>query len=472
MSVCRYIFMSGLVWACAQATPAHAWRLESGQVTTTPTTATNSSYTTVTFQETFDVIPIVVGFATSEGADPALLRIRDVSLTGFEVATLESEGSDGFHPGMTFDYVAIEPGSHTLPNGTEIVAGIHSTTRQIGRGVGLTSFDTVSLGQTLTATANVVAALQTMNSEPMDLANTVSSPFMAVAMQNATASTVQMAIERAETSTGTVVQEDIGWIAFPAGTSGDFIDSLNTSISWDARTTADTIVGVGNGTCNVYSFAAVSWPTARVIGSQSRRDGGDGAWLRRCSLSATAVGLWVDEDTTNDAERAHTTETAALLSFSRSFHSSFEGKLDANKTVSTAPGEYALPGSTVSYTIAAQSLGTIPIDADAVVLVDALPPEIALQLADLNGPNSGPVFFDDGSPASGLTYTFLGFASTSDDLSFSNDGGLSFVYTPIDNGSGVDPDVTHIRINPKGSFLERSLSGNPSFEINFDAIIK
>ena len=208
------------------------------------------------------------------------------------------------------------------------------------------------------------------------------------------------------------------------------------------------------------------------MGSKNRRDGVDGGWLRKCSLSGTSIGLVIDEDTGNDNERNHTTESAALLSFSDSFHANFEGKLDADKTVSTAPGTYALPGNIVSYTIAAQSTGTFPIDADAVVLVDTLPPEIALRLADLDGPGSGPVFFDDGSPVSGLSYTFLGLADMTDDLEFSSDNGLSFGHTPVDDGSGTDPDVTHIRINPKGIFSGRSISGNPNFEIIFDTVIR
>lgn len=458
------------MWLSAQATPAFAWRLESGQVTTNDT-ATTSSFTAVTFQEPFDAIPIVAGLATNEGTDPAALRIRNVTLTGFEVAALEPTGSNGLQPGMTVDYVAIEPGVHKFPNGTEIAAGKLSTTAMQGKFVTASWSPAVSFGTTFASTASVVAAIQTMNSELMAPANMISSPFMTAATLNPTTSTIQFALDRAETSAGTVVAEDIGWIAFPSGNTGSFLDALNTPISWDARITSDTIVGLGNG-CTTHTFTGTSWPDARIVGSKNRRDGVDGGWLRRCSLSGTSIGLVIDEDTGNDNERNHTTESAALLSFSDSFHANFEGKLDADKTVSTALGTYALPGNIVSYTIAAQSTGTFPIDADAVVLVDTLPPEIALRLADLDGPGSGPVFFDDGSPVSGLSYTFLGLADMTDDLEFSSDNGLSFGHTPVDDGSGTDPDVTHIRINPKGIFSGRSISGNPNFEIIFDTVIR
>jgi len=78
-----------------------------------------------------------------------------------------------------------------------------------------------------------------------------------------------------------------------------------------------------------------------------------------------------------------------------------------------------------------------------------------------------PIAFTDGNRPSGLTYTFSSLASNTDDLSFSNNGGTSFGYTPVANASGVDPTVTHIRINPKGTF-----NSSGSFQILFRVHIK
>jgi len=184
------------------------------------------------------------------------------------------------------------------------------------------------------------------------------------------------------------------------------------------------------------------------------------------------VGLVIDEDRADDAERNHTNERVSLLSFSDSFHANFEGLIQANKTVSTPSGSYALPGKPMIYTIAVESSGNLPIDADAVVLIDNLPPETAFQVTDIDGAGSGPIRFLDGSPASGLSYSYLGLSDMTDDVDFSNDGGLTFGYSPLDNGAGVDPNITHIRINPKGIFLPETGSGNPNFEFIFQSVIK
>ncbi|MEP4050773.1 MAG: H-type lectin domain-containing protein [Litorimonas sp.] len=469
MTVFRCYFAALILWFATQAIEAYAWRLEAGDVTTI-NTASTAVFTNVTFQNTFDVVPVVVVLPTDQGSDSASLRIRNVTTSGFEVVPVEATGNDGPHTNMTIHYVAIEPGNHTLPDGVKIAAGTHPTTTVQSKFIP-SGWDLVSFGSTLDSTASVVATIQTLKSEVGFTPSGPSSPFLTVATRNASASSIEVALERSEDTSGTVAEEDIGWIAFPSGSNGTFIDTLDGMIGWDARITSDTVVGWGNG-CTTHTFSSTSWTNARVFGTKNRRDGVDGGWVRRCSLSGTEIGLVIDEDIANDTERNHTNESVALLALSDSFHANFEGKLDANKTVSVTSGGYALPGSIVAYTIETQSSGALPVDDDAVVLIDNLPPEVALRLVDIDGPGSGPVLFDDGSPVSGLTYTYLGLTNTSDDLEFSDNGGASFDYDPIDDGSGSDPDVTHIRINPKGSFLERSTAGNPKFEIVFEAVIK
>ena len=466
------VFIAASLWLFSQATKAHAWRLEAGQVTTL-NTASTPLFTSVTFQETFDVIPIVVALPSDQGGDPAALRIRSVTTSGFEISAVEPTGNDGPHISMTIHYIAIEPGTHILPDGTELAAGLHPT-NSIQSKFLPSNWDLVPFGTTLDATASVVAAIQSLNSENI-IAPTApdapSSPFLTVTTRNANTSSVELALERSEDTSGTVVSEDIGWIAFPSNNDGTFIDTLDNAIGWDARITDDAVVGWDNG-CTTHAFSATNWPNARIAATKHTRDGVDGGWVRRCDLTGTAIGLVIDEDIADDPERGHTDERVALLSFSESFHANFEGLIQASKTVSTPAGGYALPGNPIIYTIAVESSGVLPIDEDAVVFVDSLPPEVAFRVADIDGPGSGPIRFLDGSPTSGLSYNFLGLSDTTDDVGFSNDGGLTFAYSPLDNGSGVDPNVTHIRINPKGTFLPETGSGNPNFELIFQSVIK
>ena len=119
-----------------------------------------------------------------------------------------------------------------------------------------------------------------------------------------------------------------------------------------------------------------------------------------------------------------------------------------------------IPGALVTYAIVAANGGLVTADANSVFVLDAVPANTDLFVGDLGGAGTGPVAF--AALGSGLTYTFTSLASATDDVGFSSDGGATYTYTPAPNANGVDPAVTHIRINPKGPFNAAS-----SFQLQF-----
>ncbi len=138
-----------------------------------------------------------------------------------------------------------------------------------------------------------------------------------------------------------------------------------------------------------------------------------------------------------------------------------------NLTVNPKP----IPGSVVEYaiTITNQGLGTV--DADSVLIVDPIPADACMIVDDIDGSGSGPVLFEDGSPSSNLSYAFISLGSTADDVAFSNDGGLSYSYTPTPDASGCDAAVTHLDINPTGQFAGESGLGSPSVTFRFRVLL-
>lgn len=63
-------------------------------------------------------------------AIPQAIRIRNVTTTGFEAAQVEPANVDGVQEAMTMHYLAVEPGTHELPDGTRVLADTVSTTKQ------------------------------------------------------------------------------------------------------------------------------------------------------------------------------------------------------------------------------------------------------------------------------------------------------------------------------------------------------
>ena len=123
-----------------------------------------------------------------------------------------------------------------------------------------------------------------------------------------------------------------------------------------------------------------------------------------------------------------------------------------------------IPGSFANYSLTVSAPTGTQATGNSVVVIDALPANLALFVGNY-APGSGPVAFTAGS--SGLTYTYASLSSASDDISFSNNNGVSYGYTPVANANGVDTNVTHIRINPKGSMAPGS-----SFTINLRAMVE
>ncbi len=126
-----------------------------------------------------------------------------------------------------------------------------------------------------------------------------------------------------------------------------------------------------------------------------------------------------------------------------------------------------IPGAIVEYTVTAKNSGYGKTDNNSVIISDAIPANTALYVGDISGAGTGPVRFVDGTPASGLSYNFVSLSSSTDNLSFSNDGGVSFNYTPTPDVDGVDPAVTHIKMATLGSFLATSSAGSPNFQFLF-----
>lgn len=113
-----------------------------------------------------------------------------------------------------------------------------------------------------------------------------------------------------------------------------------------------------------------------------------------------------------------------------------------------------IPGAITQYSISATSPSNYAITSNSLNIVDATPANAALIVGNIAGAGSGPTTFTAG--ASGLTYSFASLASSTDDIEFSSDNGLSWNYTPVAGGDGTDPVVTAVRLRPKGAMSASS----------------
>ncbi|GMN13683.1 H-type lectin domain-containing protein [Altererythrobacter sp. MTPC7] len=463
---------------CLAPSSAIAGRIEAGTFTAHDTLGGNRTPDFVSFQQTFDVPPVVIALPSQQGNNSASIRITNVTTSGFDELILEPDNWDGRHIAMTVHYIAVEPGRHVLPGGTIIEAGRVSTTAtQFGSGFtgGVARWANVNFSAALPFTPTVVHHLQSANSETRNVANESSRPHITSIAQNPSATGFQIAIDRSQANSGPFPSaETIGWIAFPAGQAGTFPDTAGTAVTWSAVTTGFNIRGWDNG-CFSNGFGQSSGSAVVVAKKLSRRNA-DGGWLRYCAVNASTITLRVDEDRDQDNERSVATadaERAGIIAFSRAFHANLRADLDITKIrfgTDGPSGDFNVPGATVEYSITVTNAGNAPPNYDSVIVTEQLPPNLSLVVNDFGGPGSGPIRYTDGSPATGLNCVFVSLASTTDCYSFSTDG-ANFDYTPVDSGDGTDPAITHVRIVPTGYMAADNGTGSPSFELRLRAVI-
>jgi hypothetical protein len=132
----------------------------------------------------------------------------------------------------------------------------------------------------------------------------------------------------------------------------------------------------------------------------------------------------------------------------------------------------AIPGAVLLYSLNVSNGSAGYPDSNSVVVVQSVPAQSSLYVGNLGAVGSGPVAFAQGSPSSGLSYTYSSLSSATDDVGFSNNNGVSFTYTPVPDASGYDSAVTHIQVSPKGVFAGSSGSGSPNFTISYRIKVK
>ena len=132
----------------------------------------------------------------------------------------------------------------------------------------------------------------------------------------------------------------------------------------------------------------------------------------------------------------------------------------------------AIPRAVIANTISVVNSGTVAVDSNSLVLRQSIDPGSALQVIDFDGATSGPLQFADGTPVSGLTYTFIALDDFSDDVDFSDDDGFSWTYEPVAGLDNSDPLVTDIRISPQGTLNGESGSGDPTANFVYKTVMQ
>ncbi len=303
--------------------PDPNWKIEVGIINLPAVASGSTNFSSVSLQQNYSETPLIFILPSTENPDPAAIRVRNISTTGFEVAQVEPPpnfgGSSG-QPVTTVHYLALKAGIHQLPGGINVDAASINTQAFQSKLIGGSSWNTLSYRTGFSNPPIILAQVQSMANESGTPPGGASIPWLGTTIRNVTTGSFQLALDRAEVTAGNITtDETIAYVAITSNVTNSIIDSSNNSVMFETILSADNITG----NCTSVNFANTYPAPPLVIASLNKRDGGDGGWVRRCNIQTNLVQLRVDEDLANDGDRAHTTENAGVAVFERSFTAQF-----------------------------------------------------------------------------------------------------------------------------------------------------
>ncbi|MCF2904385.1 Hint domain-containing protein [Octadecabacter sp. CECT 8868] len=254
---------------------------EAGSITTN--SPTENAPIMVTFDQAL-TDPVIVMTGTNNGGNAYTFRITDIQTdangdaTGFTFIVEEWEYLDGPHTAVeTFNFLAIEEGVHTLPDGRVIEAGITSAT---------SGNSTVDLQGTYTDAPVVMTSVMSENDT-----TTVDSDAW-----NITNSDFTVSLQEEEAEADDHGAETVGYIAVEGGI-GAIVQS-----------------GVDESTDTVGLGGTFSTPIS-VADTQTMNGGDPGAIMIDGGDGSTNIGLFFQEEQSANTEVNHINEDVGVITF-------------------------------------------------------------------------------------------------------------------------------------------------------------
>ncbi|MGG7567870.1 CARDB domain-containing protein [Rhodovulum sp. DZ06] len=245
----------------------------------------------LSFNETYDD-PVVIAFVQSrQGLQPVTVRVDELTGTGATLRLQEPNHLDGGHAAEAVTVMVVEAGTWLMPDGSVMQAGVAQLDGTTANG-----FEAITLERGFDAAPVLLTQVQSSNGADFVVTRTkdVGPDGFSIAMQ-----------EEEANNDSWHAQEDVGWVALEAGTGawGDLV--------WEAG----SVSGVSHVPKLVGFDHGFEYP-AGVVAGLSSYAGADPAHARGTAVTQEGFRVFVEEDTSADAEIGHFGETVDYIAVS------------------------------------------------------------------------------------------------------------------------------------------------------------
>jgi len=234
--------------------------------------------------------PVVIAKPmSSNDVDPAVIRIRNVGSTGFDIRVQEWCYLDGVHAQETVGYVVMEAGRHTLADGSLVEASKFVANN-------MTSYAAKSFDQAFNAVPVVVSAITTFNE----------SDAVTCRIRKINTDGFETRMQEQELNAKEHAAEEISFIAWEP------CSGIADGIVFEVDKTRDAVKHYSHNVAFAESFTSL--PV--LVADMQTTDGGDTANVRWDSKEFYGVDLMIDEEQSRDTETNHTSEVVGYMVFS------------------------------------------------------------------------------------------------------------------------------------------------------------
>jgi PKD repeat protein len=272
----------------------------------------NHDWVRVDFSDSFVNPVVVAGPVSSNDSDPCVIRLRNITSTGFDIRLQEWNYLDGSHALETVAYFVLERGSFTLADGTMVEAGQFDANN--------IAFQTVQFKTAFATEPVVIASVATYHED-----DTVTGR-----LRKILPASFEYKMEEEELGGGHG-NEVINYIGWESGSSA--FGSVNVSVNRTADAVKNSWFTV------VYDKQLNAVPI--FLGDMQSYDGTDTSTIRYTGKTVSELKVKVEEEQSHDDETRHTTETIGYFLFSE--NSGEPGNLPPVAVISVDKSEGVAP---------------------------------------------------------------------------------------------------------------------------------
>jgi hypothetical protein len=247
------------------------------------------NWTQVYLTESFADPIVIVKPISLNGGDPAVIRIKNIDSSGFDIRIQEWNYLNDRHANETVSYLVMEKGNFTLDDGTQIEAGRFDTDKT-------GSFGKFTFSQSFQDTPVVLAAVSSFNE----------TDAVTGRLRNISNQGFEFCMQEQELNPKEHLRETVDFIAWQASKG-----SLN-GYKFEVNKTVDKVKHSFYSIEFEHSFANAA---PHFLADMQTSDGKDTANVRWRNKNSYSVEVQIDEEQSKGTETRHTTEVVGYMVF-------------------------------------------------------------------------------------------------------------------------------------------------------------